>query len=237
MNNNFAGKLTTIAFCTLFAGTSLAVAADAEEDYICEAKQNSRNELALLAESCPVGKGLWGRKPQQDSGFFWIQCGIFPEPLSLTKAKRIYEMISTDVWLHPEGKGYRCLAGPYDSYDKARSESQKIRTLPAYKEAFVRWVVKDAQPEQAASAKKPTSQPRPSVTATTAAEPPSKSVRKLSPQINRLTLPQSRCRVSQHLQALRSAVKRRSAENCMSSPFWRKGTNSSTWSMVLPGTV
>lgn len=159
MNNYFAGKPTSIAFSLLFASVSLTTTAYAAEDYICEAKQHSRNELAVLAESCPIGKGLWGRKPAQDRGFFWIQCGIFPQPLSLAKAKSIYEKISTDVWLQPEGNGFRCLIGPYDSYKKANAESKQLRALPAYKESFVRSVVKNGQTGKVAPAKKPTPNP------------------------------------------------------------------------------
>ena len=180
MNNNFAGKPTAIAFSTLLISISLTTATYAAENYICEAKQNSKDELAVLAASCPVGKGLWGRKPKQDKGMFWIQCGIFPEKLSLTQAKLIYEKISTDVWLKPEGNSYRCLIGPYESFKKASAESKQVKTLSAYKESFVRWVTKDGKTEAVTKAKKPAAKkkrtPKKVVKANTAPKPATKPV-------------------------------------------------------------
>lgn len=145
MNNYFTGKRVRGLLVLLFAGTCLASAAYAAEDYICEAKQNTDNELAVLTDSCPIGQGLWGREPSQQSGFFWIQCGIFPQPLSVEQAKAIYQQITTNVWLKREGNAFRCLIGPYGLFEQASSELKQVRSLPAYSESFVRWVTTDKQ--------------------------------------------------------------------------------------------
>jgi hypothetical protein len=147
MNNYFTGKRGRGFLVLLLAGTCLTSAAYAAEDYICEAKQSANNELAVLTDSCPIGQGLWGREPRQQSGFFWIQCGIFPQPLSPDKAKAIYKHITTNVWLKHEGKGFRCLIGPYGRFEQASSELKQVRSLPAYSESFVRWVTTDQQAE------------------------------------------------------------------------------------------
>ncbi len=156
MNNNFSGKLKTMVFTLLlvaFSGLTPTVVY-AADGYVCDAKQNSRDELAVLAESCPVGQGLWGRKPKQDSGFFWIQCGVFPQPLTLAQVKPIYEKISADVWMKPEENHFRCLIGPYNSFKLAEKESRQIRTLSAYKESFVRQVAENGHAEKLSAGNK-----------------------------------------------------------------------------------
>ncbi|WP_375752095.1 SPOR domain-containing protein [Vibrio sp. HN007] len=139
------------------SGTALA-----EDEYVCEAKQNSTDELPTLSKACPVGKGLWGRKPSPNDDLFWIQCGIFPEALTLDDAKPIYQRISTDVWLKPEGNGFRCLIGPYDNFNQASTEAASVRKLPAYKEAFIRTVNTKAKPEPKKAPKPaPKAKPKP----------------------------------------------------------------------------
>ncbi len=102
-------------FIVTVIGSYSAVAADASK-YVCEAKQNSNSELPLLSAECPIGNGLWGsNRPVKDDGFFWIQCGLMSKPMSLSIAKSLYGKISTDVWMKPEDKGFRCLVGPYES--------------------------------------------------------------------------------------------------------------------------
>ena len=113
------------------------------EDFLCQASQASNKELPVLEQSCPIGKGVWGKKvPQGGNDFFWIQCGLLPKPMSLAKAKPIYGKITTDVWMKPEQKGYRCLIGPYTEFAKASQDLQRVKTLSTYKEAFIRVVGK-----------------------------------------------------------------------------------------------
>lgn len=107
--------------------------------FICDATQASANSLPVLSESCPIGKGLWGKQlPPKNSTSFWIQCGVFRNPLSLAEAKIIYDVITTDVWMKPENNAYRCLIGPYEDYSLVKSELKKVHNIARYKQAFIR---------------------------------------------------------------------------------------------------
>lgn len=123
---------------------SLSTSSVSAEEFLCDATQASNTELPVLDAACPIGNGLWGTKPKGSESSFWIQCGVFSQPLSLDKAKVLYQHISTDVWAKPEGKGVRCLIGPYDEFTKARADLAKVKSEPSYKEAFIREVVKGA---------------------------------------------------------------------------------------------
>ncbi|HDM8227165.1 TPA: SPOR domain-containing protein [Vibrio campbellii] len=130
-------SLGLLVACAQFSSPVLA------DDFLCQASQASNKELPVLEQSCPIGKGLWGKKvPQGGNDFFWIQCGLLPKPMSLAKAKPIYGKITTDVWMKPEQKGYRCLIGPYTEFAKASQDLQRVKTLSTYKEAFIRVVGK-----------------------------------------------------------------------------------------------
>ncbi|GLR04554.1 sporulation protein [Vibrio hyugaensis] len=134
------------------------------EGFLCQASQASNKELPVLEQSCPIGKGVWGKKvPQGGNDFFWIQCGLLPKPMSLAKAKPIYGKITTDVWMKPEQKSYRCLIGPYTEFAKASQDLQRVKTLSTYKEAFIRVVGKGgtAPVEQTKPMPKPVSKPKP----------------------------------------------------------------------------
>lgn len=113
------------------------------EDFLCDATQASVDQLPILDKACPIGQGLWGKqKPKGQSSTFWIQCGVLNNPLSLPQAKAFYAHISTDVWLKPEAKTYRCLIGPYTDYEQVKKELPLIQQIPGYKEAFIREVAK-----------------------------------------------------------------------------------------------
>ena len=127
--------MVTILSLSLFVPPLVSAA---EDEYVCDAKQSSKNELPVLSQSCPIGKGIWGGKPSAETGMFWIQCGLLNAPLSLKEAQPIYRSISTDVWIKPESKGYRCLIGPYETFSNASSDLVKVRKLKPYKEAFIR---------------------------------------------------------------------------------------------------
>lgn len=117
-------------------------AAEAEQ-FLCGGTQASTNELPQLNSDCPIGKGLWGNsKPKGKDSTFWIQCGLLNNPMPLSRAKALYQHISTDVWMKAEGKAMRCLIGPYDDYQVARKELSGVRGEKLYKEAFIREVSK-----------------------------------------------------------------------------------------------
>ncbi|MBF4336317.1 SPOR domain-containing protein [Vibrio anguillarum] len=137
-------KTTLCLTSSLMVLASLALFQPAwAEDFLCDATQASVDQLPILDKACPIGQGLWGKKkPKGQSSTFWIQCGVLNKPLSLLKAKAFYTHISTDVWLKPEAKTYRCLIGPYTDYEQVKKELPLIQQIPGYKEAFIREVVK-----------------------------------------------------------------------------------------------
>lgn len=184
-------SLGLLAACAQFASPVLA------DDFLCQASQASNKELPVLEQSCPIGKGLWGKKmPQGGNDFFWIQCGLLPKPMSLAKAKPIYGKITTDVWMKPEQKGYRCLIGPYTEFAKASQDLQRVKTLSTYKEAFIRVVGKGTSepvkqtkpmPKPAVKAKPvtpvaPVAATRPNTDAFKTKEAPAKAVPKQASQ-------------------------------------------------------
>ncbi|MGR5436360.1 SPOR domain-containing protein [Vibrio owensii] len=184
-------SLGLLLACAQFSTPVLA------EGFLCQASQASNKELPVLEQSCPIGKGVWGKKvPQGGNDFFWIQCGLLPKPMSLAKAKPIYGKITTDVWMKPEQKGYRCLIGPYTEFAKASQDLQRVKTLSTYKEAFIRVVGKGTSepvqqtkpmPKPAAKAKPvtsvaPVAATRPNTDAFKAKEAPAKAVPKQASQ-------------------------------------------------------
>ncbi len=54
---------------------------------------------------------------------FGFNVSSLNKPLSLSRAKPLYEKISTNVWMKPEGGDYRCLIGPYSTFSDARKRS------------------------------------------------------------------------------------------------------------------
>ncbi|HDM8224263.1 TPA: SPOR domain-containing protein [Vibrio campbellii] len=184
-------SLGLLLACAQFSTSVLA------EGFLCQASQASNKELPVLEQSCPIGKGVWGKKvPQGGNNFFWIQCGLLPKPMSLAKAKPIYGKITTDVWMKPEQKGYRCLIGPYTEFAKASQDLQRVKTLSTYKEAFIRVVGKGTSepvkqtkpmPKPAAKAKPvtpvaPVAATRPNTDAFKAKETPAKAAPKQASQ-------------------------------------------------------
>ncbi|MEF1302972.1 SPOR domain-containing protein, partial [Vibrio owensii] len=104
--------------------------------------------------------------------------------------------ITTDVWMKPEQKGYRCLIGPYTEFAKASQDLQRVKTLSTYKEAFIRVVGKGTSepvkqtkpmPKPAAKAKPvtpvaPVAATRPNTDAFKAKETPAKAAPKQASQ-------------------------------------------------------
>ncbi|MCF7482229.1 SPOR domain-containing protein [Vibrio sp. J1-1] len=130
-------SLGLVLGCAQFSSAVLA------DEFLCQATQASDKALPRLEQTCPIGKGVWGKKvPQGGSDFYWIQCGLLPKPMSLAKSKPLYNQITTDVWMKAEPNGYRCLIGPYKDPAKAAADLRGVKTLPSYREAFIRVVGK-----------------------------------------------------------------------------------------------
>ncbi|WP_073580731.1 SPOR domain-containing protein [Vibrio quintilis] len=149
--------LGSFVLCGLLSWTQMALAQD---EFLCDATQESTQKLPLLDKSCPIGQGLWGKsQPKGRDSIFWIQCGIYAHPMPLGQAKVLYKRISSDVWMKPEAKGYRCLVGPYESIVDARQDLKKVRTIPSYKQSFIREVVKKGS--KSGTPAKPKAKPKP----------------------------------------------------------------------------
>ncbi|KPL93136.1 SPOR domain-containing protein [Vibrio splendidus] len=158
-------KLTMNAVCRavmrnyrmgLIAASLLVSSQVNAESVLCDATQASTNQLPQLEQSCPIGKGVWGSKAPKrhsDNELFWVQCGLLNKPLSLSRAKPLYEKISTNVWMKPEGGDYRCLIGPYSTFSDARKDLAQVRKVPGYGEAFIRMVDKSKTSSQPIVAK------------------------------------------------------------------------------------
>ncbi|PMN19886.1 sporulation protein [Vibrio splendidus] len=158
-------KLTMNAVCRavtrnyrmgLIAASLLVSSQVSAESVLCDATQASTNQLPQLEQSCPIGKGVWGSKAPKrhsDNELFWVQCGLLNKPLSLNRAKPLYEKISTNVWMKPEGGDYRCLIGPYSTFSDARKDLAQVRKVPGYGEAFIRMVDKSKASSQPIVAK------------------------------------------------------------------------------------
>lgn len=178
------------------------------EEFLCDATQASANELPLLDQACPIGKGLWGKsQPVGQESMFWIQCGVFSKPFSVAQAKQLYPHITTDVWTKKEAKAYRCLIGPYMDFASARQDLAKVTSEPAYQKSFIREIVKGAPVKKAAPMKK--TAPKPVVSevskgktqATTVIPAPVKPQPKAAPSVKEISKPEED----------RSVVVRRSA--------------------------
>jgi len=129
--------------CSIVASFILlfAVSTANADSVLCDATQASTDSLPILANNCPIGHGLWGkRQPSKKNHSFWIQCGVFKHPLPVSQARLIYRHISTDVWMKSEKGSYRCLIGPYDNYSTASFELKNIHKMNRYQHAFLREV-------------------------------------------------------------------------------------------------
>ncbi|EMK6816712.1 SPOR domain-containing protein [Vibrio cholerae] len=131
----------------------LAPIAAAESEYLCDAQQAAVNQLPVLDAACPIGDGLWGKKPKRGDSLFWIQCGMLSKPMPLGTVKTIYEHISTDIWVKPEPKGARCLIGPYSDFALASKELKQVKKLATFEQAFIRQVVKTSAQQPVMKAK------------------------------------------------------------------------------------
>lgn len=119
------------------------------DDALCDASQMSTNQLPVLAENCPIGKGVWGSKvPVSTGAVYWIQCGILETPMALEQAMPLYSEISSDVWMLPQKSSYRCLIGPYVDVNKAKQDLIEVKGVSGYGDAFIRIVERDGQAEK-----------------------------------------------------------------------------------------
>lgn len=90
--------------------------------------------IEIVAQTCPIGEGLWGREPSQD-GWFWIQCGMLDAMPEAAFRKAVEE--HTPFLLRPEAGQYRCLTGPYQSYAEALKIRDDFRQSDLMADVFI----------------------------------------------------------------------------------------------------
>ncbi len=133
----------------------MPVTANASPSFLCGATQSSDRQLAVLNKTCPIGKGMWGKKsPASAHSYFWIQCGMLETAMPLDVAKVLYQHISTDVWMKAERSGYRCLIGPYKSYKQVKLELEQVKKISRYRDAFIREVTENTHVSRAPAKQK-----------------------------------------------------------------------------------
>lgn len=145
-------------------------------DYLCDAQQAAVDQLPVLDAACPIGDGLWGKKPKSGDSLFWIQCGMLSKPMPLSTVKAIYQHISTDIWVKPEPKGSRCLIGPYTDFSVASKELKKVKQLATFEQAFIRQVVKKSATQSVMKSKPTTTAVAPATTVANSVAPVTKPV-------------------------------------------------------------
>lgn len=95
----------------------------------------------MTGASCPSGRGLWDRKPNNPQGTFWIQCGYTNGVPPAWFAKMLGEMVAENrILLKKENENYRCLIGPFNRINEANSMRDRLRNEPELKSVFVREV-------------------------------------------------------------------------------------------------
>ncbi len=110
-------------------------------EYLCTATQSAFNKPAQLSEECPVGIALTGKsKPKHNHSTFWIQCGVFPEGLTMANVETLYPNVSASIWSKQEPSGMRCLIGPYENYSQVRLELTQLKSVSGFEKSFIREV-------------------------------------------------------------------------------------------------
>ncbi|MGR6860182.1 SPOR domain-containing protein [Aliivibrio salmonicida] len=107
---------------------------------LCTSQEVGVNNV--LPESCPIGDGLWGRKPSKKVGYseFWIQCGLFKKTVSDDVIGLINRAVDAPVTMKNEGEVKRCLIGPYLDYSVASKELKSLQRQRLFKGAALREV-------------------------------------------------------------------------------------------------
>lgn len=109
----------------------------------------------LMDESCPIGKGVWSQEPTEDAGIFWVQCGMLTQLPKAWFAALLKESVSDDeIVLKMEDSNFRCLLGPFYSYNKAKKVKDELRVHSQLKTAFIRDVSFIGKPVKMAKEKK-----------------------------------------------------------------------------------
>ncbi|WP_028025746.1 SPOR domain-containing protein [Enterovibrio calviensis] len=118
---------------------TLLLSSNAVQSAETDCSSSIQNDWNVVKQSCPIGKGLWGRTPENTSGAFWVQCGLInklPEP---SFVKMLPDSIDKEaIVFRQEGNQYRCLVGPFDKYANALTARDALRQKPAFSGAFIR---------------------------------------------------------------------------------------------------
>ncbi|GAL16649.1 hypothetical protein JCM19235_5198 [Vibrio maritimus] len=130
---------STFALLVVLLMSVTASAQVSNDAFVCDSANKSQLPFPVLESECPIGEGLWGNtQPDEADQSFWIQCGFVKSGSLRYVPAHLAEQVSKSIWLKPEMKGDRCLIGPYQSFDVAKQELAELRSIPKYKDAFIR---------------------------------------------------------------------------------------------------
>lgn len=130
--------LTFIVSLSMFAPVSFA-----QQDEINECLvEPSIDQVTLkLDPECPLGDGLWGDVPPRHAdSILWIQCRFDQFPMPPQAYSFLYANVSETIVEQYDGKGYRCLIGPYADHQQASLEQRHLKAHPHFNTVFLREV-------------------------------------------------------------------------------------------------
>ncbi|WP_232323293.1 SPOR domain-containing protein [Photobacterium sp. J15] len=110
----------------------------ASEQYTAQCQiERTDSGWQFLNPQCDIGKGLWGRKPDERESSFWLQCNYSKSLPSKNLTKAINRLFPHNSYLVPDGDKYRCLIGPFDD-QRLAEEAQNQLTRFNFDKAFIR---------------------------------------------------------------------------------------------------
>jgi hypothetical protein len=129
------------SFIVFFALAIQSSHALSDDQSHCIVQPSTAQVTLKLDPGCPYGEGLWGdRSPTKADSTLWIQCRFDSFPLSEQVYSFLYANVSAVIVEQHDGKGYRCLIGPYTDHQQAMLEQQHLKRYPQFSTVFLREV-------------------------------------------------------------------------------------------------
>ncbi|WP_299015503.1 SPOR domain-containing protein [uncultured Photobacterium sp.] len=131
--NLFPPYWLLLSLGSLFSYSSLATEQPSSQCQI----ERSASEWQFLNSQCDIGTGLWGRKPKENNGSFWLQCNYSKALPNKLLSKAIHKFFPHNSYLIPDNGKYRCVIGPFQDHELVKNAQQQFAKLNINK-AFVR---------------------------------------------------------------------------------------------------
>lgn len=148
-------KFSLKSYCQLILPLTCLLAPTLAQASDCDVSfKDSKSQWSFLNNSCDIGKGLWGHKPKQMTGQYWVQCGYGSKLPSSSLSNKVRSLFPEQSFILKEGGNYRCLVGTFNSYDEATKARFLLRGngLP---DSFIRQVTSSNKvPQKIAAASK-----------------------------------------------------------------------------------